>query len=197
MRIGSQPYARFVAVALGLATVALGCTKATAIDHSKEEAPALSTAPLPSAPPSSSPTPAASSSSAEGEALPSGTAGLFERLAKEKSSRPTATPRADAVVAAFRKAGIGVVDESQVYAAMVKASYCESAKGTNVYISICEYSGEEEARAGRDFSKRTFASIPNREIFLNKKTTLTIGQTTPTPKGNAEAKSMADVFTKL
>ena len=101
------------------------------------------------------------------------------------------------MVAAFRKAGIGVVDESQVYAAMVKASYCESAKGTNVYISICEYAGESEAKEGRDFSKRTFASIPNRDIFLNKKTTLTIGQTTPTPKGNAEAKSMADVFMKL
>jgi len=129
--------------------------------------------------------------------LPTAALGLFERLAKERASRPTATPRADEVIGAITKAGVKLDDESQVYAATVKASYCEAAKGSDVFVSVCEYAGEAEAQAGRDYSAKTFAAIANRQIYVNKKTTLTIGQATPSPKGDADTKRAAAAFAKL
>ncbi len=194
MKIEPQPrLARVVfAVALVVTSLPCACAKSSPPPEASAEKPVSSS----SASASAGTTPSAATSG-ESEPTATGTAGLFERLAKEKGSRPTGTPRTDDVFAAFKKAGMPVVEENQVYAAMVKASYCEAAKGTTVYLSVCEYPSEAEAKTGQDFSKRTFASIPNRDVYLNKKTTLTIGQTTPTPKGNAEAKAMVDAFLKL
>ncbi len=144
------------------------------------------------------PSPAAlTTAPAEATAIADATMGLFERLAKERASRPNGTPRADAVISGLKKAGIDVNEENQVYAATVKASYCEATKGKNVYLSICEYADEPLAAAGRDYSMKTFAMVPNRQIFVNKKTTLTVAQATHTPEGDIEAKAVGELFAKM
>lgn len=175
------------------------CVIALSAACAKSSAPNVTeSATTPPAPPAIASAPHAPPAAATAQApAPMATLGLLDRLARERSARPEGTPRTSDVIAAIGKAGVTLDDESQVFAGTVKASYCEAARGAEVYVSVCEYPGEAEAKAGREYSLQTFAMIPNRKIFVNKKTTLTIGLGAASAKGDADAKKAAEAFAKL
>jgi hypothetical protein len=119
---------------------------------------------------------------------------LGARLQREAGSRPTGTPRAEEVLAAFTRQGLAIEGTMQVLASTVGAAYCASA-GTpqGLAIAVCEYPAEAEARQGMEYSRRTFDRlIPGRRLLLNHKTLLTV-----TGVPDAEAKRAADIFARL
>ncbi|MEO6420254.1 MAG: hypothetical protein ABIP39_12635, partial [Polyangiaceae bacterium] len=64
--------------------------------------------------------------------------------------------------------------------------------------SVCEYADEAAAKAGRATSLKALAGVPNREIAVNKKTTLTVRQPpTKTPASEAAARKAAQIFATL
>jgi hypothetical protein len=119
---------------------------------------------------------------------------LVARLEREARTRPTGTPRAEEVLAAFARNGIPVEGAMQVLASTVGAAYCTSA-GTpqGLAIAVCEFPAEALARQGLEYSHRTFdALIPGRRLLLNRKTLLTV-----TGAPDAEAKKAAEIFAAL
>jgi hypothetical protein len=119
---------------------------------------------------------------------------LAARLQREAAARPTGTPRAEEVLAAFVRQGIPIEGTMQVLASTVGAAYCASA-GTprGLAIAVCEFPAEAEARQGMEYSHRTFDKlIPGRRLLLNHKTMLTV-----TGAPEVEAKRTADIFAGL
>ncbi|MDP9150966.1 MAG: hypothetical protein M3O36_13635, partial [Myxococcota bacterium] len=125
---------------------------------------------------------------------------LGDKIAYESTHRTaTDTPKVEDVYAALEKAGFKLREKQQHVAAVFGAEYCVGAKADDdVALSVCEYVSPAAAKDGRDMSLKTLASVPNREIHVNRKTTLTIRQpAAETSASQAAAKSAADVFDKL
>jgi hypothetical protein len=66
-----------------------------------------------------------------------------------------------------------------------------------VSMSVCEYANEAAARAGRDASSAAFKSIANREIFVNRSTTLSVLQSPRTSGSEALVKRAVEAFAGL
>jgi len=127
-----------------------------------------------------------------------GSASLGERFDVEAHSRPSGTPKAEDVFAAFEKAGFPVTDRKQTLASTVAARYCiQGITKNSVTVSVCEYADEAAAAAGRDESVKAFAAIQNRDVFLRKATMLTLLQAPKTPASEAEAKRAAEIFSSM
>lgn len=124
---------------------------------------------------------------------------LGDKLEVEKHDRPTATPKAEDVYAAFEKSGFVLTEKQQHVASVFGAKFCLGAKSDpEMAYSVCEYADEAAAKAGRESSIKALAVVPNREISVNKKTTLTVRQpATKTSASEAAAKKAAQVFAKL
>jgi hypothetical protein len=125
---------------------------------------------------------------------------LGDKLVFESTHRTaTDTPKAEEVYAALETAGFKLTEKQQHVASVFGAQYCLGAKAENdIAFSVCEYGSAEQARMGREESLKTLASVPNREISTNKKTTLTIRQPAQeTPTSRTAAKKAADTFAKL
>jgi hypothetical protein len=122
-----------------------------------------------------------------------------DKLQSEQRDRPTGTPKGEDVYAAFEKAGFALTEKQQHVASVFGAKFCVGAKTDNdMAFSVCEYVDEPSAKAGRDVSLKTLAMVPNREIFVNKKTTLTVRQPAKkTPASEAASKKAAQIFGKL
>jgi hypothetical protein len=146
----------------------------------KPAAPVLTVAvAAPPAPPSNGATPAS----------------LGDLLVDEAAHRPTGTPRAEDVLAAFAAGGVTVADARQVVARTVHASYCQGGvTAKNTLVAVCEYPSHDAAVAGRAHSLAAFAKLsPDREILVNGATTLTVA-----PAGAAdEAAQLGQLFGKL
>lgn len=123
---------------------------------------------------------------------------IVEMLTSEAKNRPKDTPSAEAVIDALRAAGFDVKPAKQSLAYTVKAKYCAiSGTSTGLGIAICEYESAEAAEEGKKHSLEKFSTIPNREIAINKKTTLTLRNTGGTESGKAEVAKAFEVFSKL
>ncbi|MDP8999768.1 MAG: hypothetical protein M3O46_06630 [Myxococcota bacterium] len=170
---------------LSVFVVGLSCTKMThGIEPSDASTPAVIAIP-----------PAPASGAASQPILTLGDKLVFE------STHRTAmdTPKAEDVYAALEKAGFKLTEKQQHVASVFGAQYCLGAKTENAMaFSVCEYSSPEEAESGRETSLKTLATVPNREIHVNRKTTLTIRQPAQeTSASKAAAKSATDIFSKL
>jgi hypothetical protein len=119
---------------------------------------------------------------------------LAARLDREARARPTGTPRVEEVLAALERGGLTLQGAQQVLASTVGASYCQSAATPGgVAVAVCEYSAEDVARRGLEYSHRTFDRlIPGRRLLLNRKTLLTV-----TGAAETEARTAAAIFASL
>lgn len=124
---------------------------------------------------------------------------LGDKLQVEQRDRPVGTPKAEDVYAAFEKAGFALTEKQQHVASVFGAKFCLGAKTDNdMAFSVCEYADEAAAKAGRETSLKALAVVPNRDILVNKKTTLTVRQpAAKTPASEASAKKAAQVFSTL
>ena len=131
-------------------------------------APAPPVATTAAAPSHAAPTPEPTVEREGGEAMTG-------ELAREAEQRPTGTPTAEAVLDALEKNGIHIERRRQVSARPVEASYCLTgllADGASA--AVCEYPDETAAARGKQVSLDKFKMLPPRQIFVNRKTTLTL-----------------------
>jgi hypothetical protein len=181
---------RVGALALAVVFMAVGCSR-----HDKEgETSGVNAATSAAASASSAVLPLASAS-ASGAPVPV----LFgPKLAQEAQGRPTGTPKAEDVLAAITTAGVALEHQAQHVATTIGAHFCIGATSpTGLRISACEYDTEAAAAAGRDMSAKVFAKVEHRDITLNKKTTLTIGQAPYTPESQAAHDKAVAAFKTL
>jgi hypothetical protein len=155
------------------------CKKEPAATGAEQPAPAAPRAPVKPALPVKAPAP------------------IFARLADEAQRRPDSALRVEAVLAALEKAGIPTGSRRQFLAATVQARYCVGVRTKRgLPVAICEYQDEEAARRGREFSLQRFPTV-EREILVNKGTTVTITTAGLTGEAREEVKRIAGVFGKL
>ncbi len=179
-----------LAAILVLAGSPLGCVK----KPPPEEQPAV---PSPSAPVNSAPL-AAGPNSASPPFDPAAVGGLKLTLDRESASRPTGTPKAEQVFAALEKAGVKVDGIRQQLGATHGANYCSGgATAAGLGVNVCEYADAEAATAGRERSLKLLAGIKNREIFVNKKTTLTMMRGDGATGAAQERDKAVEAFKKL
>jgi hypothetical protein len=172
-------------VLLGLA-LGTGC--------SKKPEPELSAAASAAPAVTSAPAPPISTASAAAQRLLS----LNQRFEREAGQRPKDTPRVEDVLAAFEQQGLTCQDRRQHLAAPFRARYCFGARTDHdVAISICEYGDAHGAKLGRDESLKAFSAVQNREIFLNRSTTLTLRQGRPTAASQAVIRKLVEAFSKV
>jgi hypothetical protein len=121
------------------------------------------------------------------------------RLQEEAKSRPAGTPAVEAVLEAFNKAGFPAKPPQQVLGAMVHAKYCASSSTLEegIGIALCEYADDAAAEEGKDFSLKSFAMIPDRELFRNKKTTLMLRKVRKGDDIDKASKRLVEVFSSL
>jgi hypothetical protein len=99
---------------------------------------------------------------------------LADRLVREAQSRPAIQPNADDILAAFAKAGSGVVMKKQGLGATYKASFCQGGTTSDgaVTVSICEYADEAAANVGLTALQAIYPAKLARHV-LHKSTVLT------------------------
>jgi hypothetical protein len=123
---------------------------------------------------------------------------LLPRLEKEKSSRPTGTPRAEDVLAAVEKAGVALVGRNQALASILGASYCMGADTTSALgLMVCEYPTEAAAHKGREQMLSFFGQGLPMQVLVNKKTTLSMTNLTRAPRAEQERATVSRVFQGL
>ncbi len=174
----------FVLLMVGLAVVP-ACSKPAPTTEVADSAPPVVASAVPSSPASARPSQPVFS--------------IGDKLKVEQDGRPTGTPKAEDVYAAFEKAGFALTEKQQHVASVFGAKFCLGAKTDNdMAFSVCEYADEAAAKAGRETSLKSLAVVPNRDILVNKKTTLTVRQpATKTPASEASEKKAAQVFSTL
>lgn len=123
---------------------------------------------------------------------------LLPRLEKEKSSRPTGTPKAEDVLAAVETAGIALQGRNQALASILGASYCMGADTASALgLMVCEYPTEAAARKGREQTLSFFGQGLPMQVLVNKKTTLSMTNLTKAPRAEQERAKIGQVFQGL
>lgn len=177
------------AVLWALALLSAGCSKKAPDPAARAPSPE-SVAPSPESVASSS-----SSLAAAGAGL--GTT-LADRLQREARSRPHIEPNADDVLAAFARAGDGVVTKRQGLGATYQASFCEG--GTtgdgSITISICEYPDDGSAKAGLAAMQSTYP-VKQANHALHKDTVLTTLRLQDGPAAHALESKLVAAYAAL
>jgi hypothetical protein len=99
-------------------------------------------------------------------------------------------------MAAFRGAGVGLRAERQHLARPYGARYCVGAEfGPDVALSVCEYIDRKAAEAGVASSRKI--PLKDREIRLQRATSLTVKLLKKTPESQALEGQLFEAFAKL
>ncbi len=183
-----------VVVALSVAWLfpfAASCKSAPKSDPAAASATAPST--------SASAAPVVQGSASATPAYPGRGASLGDKFTQEAANRPAGAMRAEEVFAAFQKGGMKLKEApKQHMGSPVGAMYCAGATSeANLAMSVCEYRDEAAAKKGREESATAFKAIPNRDVYINKQTTLTILQNPKGPESEAESKRIIAQFAKM
>ncbi len=122
--------------------------------------------------------------------------GLGGRFAREAKNRPGLKPSSDDVFAALETAGVSLPAKKQSMGATYKAAYCAGGYSADslVAITVCEYTNEAEANAGRDYSISLFPQMTNRTVVAHKTNTLQVIIQKPGAPSEAEKKKAVDAF---
>jgi hypothetical protein len=172
--------------------VLAACSRKTEPSSGSEAVPTSSAA-------APAPADSASVSAAPQASAPSGIAAtLTERLLNEAQNRPHIHPNADDVLAAFAKVGGGVAAKRQGLAATYKASFCEggtTSDGT-VTLSICEYAGDDSAKAGLAALQAIYPAKQARHV-LHKETVLTTLRLQDAPAAQALENKLVAAYLAL
>jgi hypothetical protein len=114
----------------------------------------------------------------------------------EADNRPTGTLRAEDVLDDFRRAGLELHEQRQHLGRPYGARYCVGAKsGRELALSVCEYVDATAAGAGAEASRKI--ALANREIRLNRATSLTVRQIHKSPASDALSARFFEAFAKL
>jgi len=160
-----------------------GCSKSSAAGVERERPKATSAAQAP----------AERHATAPNAENPRDIAALFQ---VEANNRPLGTLRAEEALEAFRRLGIELHEERQHLARPYGARYCMGAKsGTELALSVCEYIDAAAAQAGAEVSRKI--PLAQRQIQLNRATSLTVRQIKKTPASDALAQRLFQTFTQL
>jgi len=123
---------------------------------------------------------------------------LQERFGAEARNRATGTLSPETVYEAFKKGGAVLGKEQQHLGHPFGAKYCKGAEtGDDLALSVCEYGSEDEAKRGREFLIKQFASVPNRQVLINGATTLTVRVGNKTPANEKLAAQFVRTFQEL
>jgi hypothetical protein len=172
-----------------------GCRSA---DTSRQSGPSASFSPISAvALPSSPPLPGDSDPAPASPAPLPENLSIFERLAREASSRPAGAVRTEELVAALEAKGVSIARTRQVLGKTLNARYCAIAvTGAGLVASVCEYSSASEALAARNDSEQRFGRpMPDRRLVTNGKSLLTIANLRDSAAG--EASTVAATFAAL
>lgn len=190
---GTETGVKLVAFCLASLVV---LTSAACSKQTPEPSPTASSASVSSA--ASAPVP---TTEPLGSALPPvdpAQASIPDRFAAEAMKRPTGVPRIEDAFDAFKKAGIELREEKQHLGSPFLAIYCVGFQtGNDVHASICEYKDEATATKGRDTSDKSFSTVPNRKVYRNGGSTLTVRVGVVTPANDALVKKMLATFQAL
>jgi hypothetical protein len=114
----------------------------------------------------------------------------------EASNRPAGALRVEDVLAAFRRSGIELSEERQHLGRPYGARYCVGAKSSpELALSVCEYVDAAAARDGTAISNKI--PLKDRDIRVQRATSLTVRLITKTPASQAVAVRLFDAFSKL
>lgn len=115
----------------------------------------------------------------------------------EAANRPASALRAEDTLAAFKRAGIELSEERQHLARPYGARYCMGAfaGGREIALSVCEYIDATAAQNGATESRKI--SLKDREIRINRATTLTIREIHKTAENDALSARIFGSFEKL
>jgi hypothetical protein len=114
----------------------------------------------------------------------------------EAVNRPRGTITVEEALAAFREADIKLDTVRQHLARPYGARYCVGAKsGSAIALSVCEYIDSAAADAGAEISRKLL--LANREIRVNRATTLTVREIEKTPAADAVAVKLFERFARL
>lgn len=129
---------------------------------------------------------------------PVGMQSIPERFANEAKSRPTGTVRVEDVFAAFQGEGAKIREQRQHLAGPFLASYCVGAQtGEDVHLSVCEYKDAAKAKEGKAMSDQAFGTVPNRTLYQNGGTTLTVRVGGSSAADKELAKKLVQTFSTL
>ncbi len=121
-----------------------------------------------------------------------------ERFATEAKERPTGTVRVEDAITAFQAAGATLREQRQHLGSPFLAAYCVGAQtGEDIHFSLCEYNDVARAKEGKAMSEKSFGSVPNRTLYLNGATTLTLRVGAPSGADGVLAKKLVDAFAGL
>jgi hypothetical protein len=130
--------------------------------------------------------------------LPTGAIPADVRIASEAKDRPKDTVTVEQTVAAFKAAGAEIREQKQHLGHPFRAKYCMGIQtGADIHMSICEYESAAKAVEGRGVSLQAFAAVPNRSIYANGGTTLTVRLGQNGPEDQALAKKLVATFEGL
>jgi hypothetical protein len=177
-----------------LAAVLLATVAACKSEAKKDPAPSPATAA-----PSTNEAPTAQGSASAMPSYPGRAVSIGDKMAQEATARPAGALRAEEVLAAFQKDGMKLKEPpKQHLGSPVGAMYCVGARSeANVAMSVCEYRDEAAAKKGRDESLAAFKAIENRDVHVNKQTTLTVLQNPKGPESEAESTRIVAQFAKM
>ena len=114
----------------------------------------------------------------------------------EAQNRPSGTIKAEDVLEAFREAGVELDSVRQHLGRPYGARYCVGAKsGTVLALSVCEYVDQAAANVGAEVSRKIV--LANREIRINRATSLTVREIEKTPAADAAANKLFERFAAL
>ncbi len=121
---------------------------------------------------------------------------VMNLLADERAARPGGTPTAEAVFEAMKKAGVPTSGESQVLGKTLGAAFCENARtAQGTVLSVCEFKDAATLAKGMEYSTKTFAkALPNRRLFANRSTLLTVNPSENSDSAHAELKTIERTF---
>lgn len=151
---------------------------------------------------SSAAPPTVTSAPASAWVAPSSTPSAYmtipQRFASEANHRPTGVVRVEDAMAAFRRAGVELVEEKQHLASAYQAQYCVGAKtkADDVTLSLCEYRNTTEAKAGKAMNDKAFPS-KTRKTYENGGTTLTVLEVVVNKENDEIVKKIVDGFVAL
>jgi hypothetical protein len=142
-------------------------------------------------------------------AVPSATAATLpnmsfpERFQTEAASRPALKPRVEDVLAAFKTAGLDIVEPKQHLASPLGARYCVGARAidgaaTLFQLSVCEYLNADVAAKSAAFSETAMKTLlPTRTVRARNHLGLVVLPDANAPGAQAAVEKAHAVFAKL
>lgn len=143
--------------------------------------------------------PATKMPSDEKPPVPAAVAPMMAELDRETKDRPKDTVSVEKVIAGAEAAGVKLkAPPQQVVGSIMFAHFCQmgmTAEGLGM--SVCEFDDKAKLEQGEAKSKAFFATMKEREFFVNGKTLLTVNRTIVNDAVTAQRDKVVAMFKGL